>query len=56
MKERLTLSVREQKRLLVMNEVEKRKMKVREAVRWRSVLSLKGQAAASNKDVVSGHL
>jgi hypothetical protein len=29
MKERLTLSVREQKRLLVMNEVEKRKMKVR---------------------------
>jgi len=31
MKERLTLSVREQKRLRVMNEVEKKVMRVREA-------------------------
>ena len=31
MKERLTLNGREQKRLLVMNEIEKKKMKVREA-------------------------
>jgi transposase len=55
MKERLTLSVREQKRLLVMNEVEKRKMKVREAAEvlgiserqgWRILAAYREEGAA----------
>ena len=55
MKERLTLSVREQKRLVVLNEVEKGKMVVREAAEvlgiserqgWRLLAAYREEGAA----------
>jgi transposase len=55
MKERLTLNWKEQKRLLVMNEIEKKKMKVREAVEvlgiserqgWRILAAYREEGAA----------
>jgi hypothetical protein len=61
MKERLTLSIREQKRLVVLNEVEKGKMVVRKAAEvlgiserqgWRLLAAYREEGAASKLGLV----